>query len=153
MQGDVIDNIYLIPAVYQKIFKPRIQIWYWYWYWLLGSDLCWAFWANRVIVRRTIAEWWCIKLCTFFFWATLYFTCWSMWHAYLATMLLRNKSCQLRMQYYLSLLFNLSASFSYTNSMSLILATHVCCSVVSSHICTKSTCQLSLYAFQRKVTR
>ena len=29
-------------------------------------------WRNRVILRRTVAKWWCIKLCTFFFWGTLY---------------------------------------------------------------------------------
>ena len=42
MQGDVIDDMYPISAVYQRIFKPVTQILHW----LIDSGLCWAFWCK-----------------------------------------------------------------------------------------------------------
>jgi len=42
MQGDVTDDVYPIPDVYQRIFKLLLQIRHW----LVDSGLCWSFCFN-----------------------------------------------------------------------------------------------------------
>jgi len=60
MQGDIIRNMYPIPAVYRRIFNQLIQILHW----LLDNEIFSD--ENRVILLRTVEKWRCVKLCAIF---------------------------------------------------------------------------------------